>query len=126
MNAPYSYLLVFLGAGLGGALRHAFNGLAARVVGSDFPTGTLVINVVGSLAIGLLAGYFAFKGESTQSMRLFLTTGLLGGFTTFSAFALETTHLLQRGQLGAALGYACGSVALSVAGVFVGLAVMKA
>lgn len=92
-------LIVFLGAGVGGALRHAVNLTAARLLGTGFAHGTLTVNVVGSLAIGLLAGFFALMGAAGQHSRLFLMTGILGGFTTFSAFSPVTALLYKRGQL---------------------------
>ncbi len=117
------YLLVFVGAGLGGALRHRVNLTCARWCGLEFPWGTLAINILGSTLMGLAAGWFAFKaGESwSQHARLFATTGILGGFTTFSAFSLDAVLLWERGDMGAAAGYVAGSVALSIAGLFLGL-----
>lgn len=116
-----AYLVVFVGAGLGGALRHGVNLLAARLWGTAFPYGTFAVNVAGCLAMGLLAGYFALKGEASQSWRLFLTTGVLGGFTTFSAFSLDAVLLWERGELASAAVYVLGSVALSLLGFFAGL-----
>lgn len=115
-----AYLVVFLGAGLGGALRHGVNLLAVRLFGQAF-YGTFLVNVLGCLALGLLAGYFTFKGDASQSWRLFLTTGVLGGFTTFSAFSMDTVLLWERGELSVAALYVVGSVALSLAGFFMGL-----
>ena len=109
------YLLVFLGAGIGGALRHGVNVGAARLFGFGFPFGTLIVNVAGSFLMGLFAGYFAFRPGIAQHMRLFLTTGILGGFTTFSAFSLDTALLYERGRIGLALVYVIGSVVLSIA-----------
>jgi CrcB protein len=120
-----NYLIVFLGAGIGGAFRHGINVLAAKWLGAGFPFGTLTINVLGSLLMGVLAGYFALKGEASQAWRLFLTTGILGGFTTFSTFSLETASLYERGAVGSAIGYVVASVAISLAAVFIGLAVMR-
>jgi CrcB protein len=122
-----SAVLVFLGAGLGGALRHGVNLLALRVLGSGFPWGTFAVNVVGSLAMGLIAGWLAFRaGEAwSQPLRLFLTTGVLGGFTTFSAFSLDVALLWERGEAGLAAVYVAGSVVLSVAGLFAGLAIVR-
>ena len=77
------YFIVFVGAGLGGALRHGVNVGAARLLGYEFPFGTLIVNIVGSFLMGLLAGYFAFRPGIAQHMRLFLTTGILGGFRPF-------------------------------------------
>jgi CrcB protein len=119
------YLIVFLGAGLGGALRHAINRVAL-VRGSTIPWHTFVVNVTGSLAIGLLAGWFAFRGESSQTLRLFLTTGILGGYTTFSAFSLDAALLWERGQVLNAALYVGGVVTLSILSVFLGLAAMRA
>ena len=121
-----AYLFVFLGAGLGGALRHGVNLLAAKLVGTSFPYGTLMVNVIGSLAMGLLAGYFAFRGGASQHWRLFLTTGVLGGFTTFSTFSLEVGLMSERGQFVWAAFYIVVSVAVSVAALFIGLYVMRA
>ncbi len=116
-----NYLIVFLGAGVGGAGRHGVNVLAARLFGTGFPLGTLAVNVVGCMAMGLLAGYFAFRGHLPQEVRLLLTTGVLGGFTTFSAFALDSAVLWERGHVGAALLYVLASVVLSLAAVAAGL-----
>src|SRR3954467_5066648 len=105
------YLIVFLGAGFGGALRHGVNVGAARLFGFGFPYGTLIVNIAGSFAMGLLAGYFAFRPGIGQHVRLFLTTGILGGFTTFSAFSLDAAVLAERHAYGAAAAYMVGSVA---------------
>ena len=120
-----NYLIVFLGAGIGGAMRHAINQAAARLFLSGLPYGTLFINIVGSLAIGMVAGYFALRGQAPQSLRLFLTTGIIGGFTTFSAFSLEVALLHQRGETLLALGYAVASVVLSVGALFAGMWLMR-
>jgi fluoride exporter len=117
----FGYLLVFVGAGIGGALRHGVNLSTARTFGTGFPYGTLTVNVVGSLVMGVLAGYFAFRGEAAQAWRLFLTTGILGGFTTFSSFSLDTALLYERGELGLTLLYVAVSFACSVGALFAGL-----
>ena len=119
------YLIVFLGAGIGGALRHGVNVAAARLFGYGFPFGTLIVNIAGSFLMGLLAGYFAFRPGINQHMRLFLTTGVLGGFTTFSAFSLDTVLLLERHAFGLAAGYVVGSVAASLSALFFGLAIFR-
>src|SRR4029078_3075996 len=103
------YLIVFFGAGLGGTLRHGVNVAAARLFGYGFPLGTLIVNIAGSFAIGLLAGYFADRPHLCQHARLFLTTGVLGGFTTFSAFSLDAALLMERHAYGLAAGYAVRS-----------------
>ena len=119
------YLIVFLGGGLGAALRHGVNLGAARLLGTGFPFGTLTVNVVGSLAMGLIAAWLAFRGDASQHWRLFFTTGLLGGFTTFSAFSLDVALLYERGALGLAALYVVLSFAMSILGLFAGLAIVR-
>jgi CrcB protein len=119
------YFLVFFGGGLGAMLRHFVNLACARSLGTAFPYGTFIINVTGSTVMGLIAGYLAFKGEASQPWRLFIMTGILGGYTTFSAFSLDAALLYQRGELGLAALYVVGSVALSIAGLFAGLALVR-
>lgn len=120
-------LLVFIGAGIGGVLRHLINLASARVLGADFPWGTLIINVTGSAVMGVIAGWLAFKAGAnwTQQARLFVMTGVLGGYTTFSAFSLDAMLLWERGAAGAALAYVLASVALSILGLFGGLQIMR-
>jgi fluoride exporter len=122
-----AYLLVFLGAGIGGALRHGVTVACARWGGIGFPWGTLTVNVVGSLLMGCLAGWLAIRapGDAGHPARLFLATGILGGFTTFSAFSLDAVVLWQRGESALALAYVMGSVVLSIAGLLAGLAAMR-
>jgi len=119
------YLVVFLGGGIGAALRHGINLAVARLLGTAFPYGTLMINISGSFIMGLVAAYFAFKGDASQHWRLFLTTGILGGYTTFSAFSLDAALLYERGEIGLAALYVIASVALSIAGLFAGLALVR-
>jgi CrcB protein len=119
------YLIVFIGAGVGGALRHGVNVAAVRWFGYGFPFGTLIVNVAGSFIMGLLAGYFAFRPGISQHMRLFLTTGILGGFTTFSAFSLDAALLVERHSYRMALGYMVGTVAASLSALFFGLALFR-
>ncbi|TIP22964.1 MAG: fluoride efflux transporter CrcB [Mesorhizobium sp.] len=125
MQQYFSYILVFMGAGFGGALRHGVNVAALRLFGATFPFGTLIVNVAGSLAMGLLAGWFALKGDTGQAWRLFLTTGILGGFTTFSTFSLDVALLYERGEVGMAGAYGLASVAISVAALFAGLYLVR-
>ncbi len=120
-----TYLIVFIGGGLGAALRHGVNVAMARLVGTAFPYATLFENVTGSLAMGLLAAYFAFRGDASQHWRLFFTTGILGGYTTFSAFSLDAVLLYERGELSLAALYVLASVLLSIAGLFAGLALVR-
>lgn len=120
-----SYLLVFVGGGLGATLRHFINVFCARCLGTGFPWGTFIINVSGSTVMGLIAGYLAFKGEASQAWRLFLMTGVLGGYTTFSAYSLDAALLYERGELMLAALYVVGSVVLSIIGLFAGLALVR-
>ncbi len=120
------YLIVFVGGGIGAALRHGVNIASLRLFGPGFPWGTLTVNVVGSLVMGLLAAWFAFRGDSTEPWRLFLATGILGGFTTFSAFSLDVALLMERQQLALAGGYIAASVLGSVGALFLGLWLSRA
>ena len=127
MNAAPGYLLVFLGGGLGAAARHGVNRAALAMLGPAFPWGTLVVNVLGSLAMGLLIGALAaVPGGTSQHLRLFLATGILGGFTTFSAFSLDALTLYERGQLGPALLYVGGSVTISLLAIAAGFFASRA
>ncbi|WP_343345085.1 fluoride efflux transporter CrcB [Sphingomicrobium sp. XHP0239] len=110
-------LAVFLGGGLGALLRYGIGRWTLAWFGAGFPVGTLAVNIVGSLAIGLAIG--ALDGIG-QEARLFFVTGLLGGFTTFSAFSLDTLTLWQRGDTGAAMAYVAASVLLSLAACALG------
>jgi CrcB protein len=122
----FTTLLVFLGAGIGGSLRHGVNLACGRWCGTDFPVATLVINIAGCFCMGLIAGWFAFRsGGGQQPLRLFLTTGILGGFTTFSAFSLDTALLWERGQSASAALYVFASIILSIAACFGGLALIR-
>ena len=119
------YLIVALGSAVGGALRHGVNVGAARLLGTGWPYGTFAVNVVGSFAIGVIAGYFALKGNASQAWLLFLTTGVLGGFTTFSAFSLDVALLYERGRLDLLALFLVGSVVLSVGALFLALAIVR-
>jgi len=116
-------LIVFLGGGLGAALRYLINQAMVRLVDIEFPLGIMAINISGSVIMGFAAGYFTFKAgeEWLQSARLFVTTGILGGYTTFSAFSLDAMLLYERGEILTALFYVVGSVVLSILGLAAGL-----
>jgi fluoride exporter len=121
MSSPTFFsasLLVALGGGVGAWLRF----VAGRIGGtSAFPWATLSVNVLGSLAMGLLAGWLARHGQGGEQWRLLLGVGLLGGFTTFSAFSLELAEMIQRGSLALAASYALVSVLAGIGGLFLGL-----
>jgi fluoride exporter len=121
----YAFMAVFLGGGLGSAARHGINLIAAQSSVSRYPVGTFLINVLGSLLIGLLVELFALRLQLPANLRLFLITGILGGFTTFSTFSLEVGLLHQRGQTGAAVVYALASVVCGVAAMFAGMHVTR-
>ena len=121
------FLLVALGGALGSMARYGVGVAVGRLSpGAAWPWGTLTVNVVGGLAMGLLAGWLSFRGGAGQNgVRIFATVGLLGGFTTFSAFSLETALMIERRQFALAGGYVAASVALSVLALFIGLMVAR-
>jgi len=125
-----SSLLVFLGGGTGAFLRHMVGRTWLKAIGAEaataFPWATLTANVVGSFAMGLLVGWLARHGHGGETWRLLLGVGLLGGFTTFSSFSLEFALLVERGNLGLAAAYVAVSLAAGFAGLFFGLAIMRA
>jgi fluoride exporter len=114
------WLLVFVGGGLGAIARHGVNRAGLTLLGPGFPWWTLAVNVLGSFLIGLLAGMFGAM-ETGHNARLFLTTGFLGGFTTFSAFSLDALTLWERGELLQAGLYVAASVFLSLLAAALGL-----
>lgn len=114
-------LIVLIGSGLGGALRHLCNVFVTSVTGTSFPWGILAINVVGSSLMGMVVGWWALNGSASQELRLFLTTGIIGGFTTFSTFSLDTVLLVERGNAGLAATYVAASVVLSLLGLLLGM-----
>ena len=120
-----SYLVVFIGAGVGGSIRHGMNIWVARFLGTNFPYHTFIINIVGSLAMGLVAGWFAERGGAAGHTRLFLATGILGGFTTFSAFSLDAVLLWERQERLLTALYVGGSVVGAIAGLALGLWTMR-
>jgi fluoride exporter len=121
-----AYLLVGAGGAIGAMARFGYASLAGRLWPANFPHTTLAINIVGSLVMGLFIGLLARTLPDWQNeLRLFVAVGVLGGFTTFSAFSLDAITLLERGQLGAAAGYALLSVLLSVGALYLGLLAMR-
>ena len=120
-----NYVLVFLGGGLGAALRYALNIGVPRVLGGASPWHTFIINVSGCFMMGIITAWLALRPGMAPEWRLFLTTGILGGFTTFSAFSLDFVQVFERGDAGQAVGYAAASVMLSIMACFAGLALMR-
>ena len=120
-------LLVFCGGGVGSVARYLVNLNITRMLGWTFPFGVMFINISGSFLMGLVAGYFLGRTDAlSQDMRLLLATGILGGYTTFSAYSLDAANLMQRGEVGLAGTYIAGSVVLSISGLFCGLWAMRA
>lgn len=120
-------LLVFLGSGLGGLMRYGVTLWAASSLGTGFPFGTLIVNATGGLVMGAVAGYLAMHASLpwAHDVRLLLATGILGGFTTFSAFSLDAVHLFEQGAAALAALYVVASVVLAIGGVVAGLALVR-
>ena len=113
-------VIVFLGGGIGAALRYWMTGSVYRVLGTTFPYGTLLVNVLGSVLIGFCMGFFEERFVVQPALRLFLTIGVLGGFTTFSTFSYETIALLQEGSWWFGTLNILGSVLTCLAGCWIG------
>ncbi len=118
-------LAVALGGALGSVMRYGVNIGSVKLLGAGFPWGTLFVNIAGSLAIGVLTEIFAQLWQPSPEIRVFLVTGLLGGFTTFLAFSLDAANLWQGGATAQALTYTFASVVLSIAALFVGLSAVR-
>lgn len=118
----WTLVWVSIGSAIGGAARYLGSGLVARLVGETFPWGTLAVNVVGSFLIGIIATLVAPEGRLLlgPAARQFIMLGVLGGFTTFSSFSLQTLNLMQEGEWLHAAGYVLGSVVLCLVGVWLG------
>jgi fluoride exporter len=116
----FNLLLIVIGGGIGSGVRHLTNMGALRLVGPNYPWGTMVINIVGSFAMGLFIAILVRRGGSNE-VRLFVATGILGGFTTFSAFSLDFATLWDRGATVSAFGYALASVIGAIIALFLGL-----
>ena len=120
-NDMSPYFLVMAGGALGAGMRYQVSRWLP--MGTGWPWATFAVNVAGGLAMGLLAAWAMRTGHAGEGVRLLLGAGILGGFTTFSAFSLEMAMMIERGQLGMAMGYALASVVLALLAVFAGLAV---
>ena len=118
-------MLAVVGGAIGSGARHLVNMSFARLFGTHFPWATLTVNVVGSLMMGFLADMIMRRFGGSPEMRTFLATGILGGFTTFSAFSLDIATLMGRNDTGLAVAYVVGSVAISLAALYAGLALSR-
>ena len=121
-----SIFAVAVGGAIGAAGRHVFNQQMARLFGLNFPWGTFGVNILGSFVMGLVIGFFALKYDPSPEIRSFITTGILGGFTTFSAFSLDAANMIERGDPGLAALYVAGSVAGAIGALFIGLWIARA
>ncbi|MEO4040704.1 fluoride efflux transporter CrcB [Hoeflea sp. CAU 1731] len=121
----YHFLIVALGGAVGASLRHLTSLLTLRWFGPGFPWGTLTVNIVGSFLIGVFIELLVRKFDSSQELRLLVATGIMGGFTTFSAFSLDVVVMWERGATLTAAGYVLASVALSILALFAGLALVR-
>ena len=119
------FLLVALGGAIGAGFRHLVNVAALKILGAGFPWATLTVNLVGSFAMGVFIEVLTRRVGSSNELRLFVATGILGGFTTFSAFSLDAALLWERGEAGLAALYVGASVVLSLLAVAVGLALTR-
>jgi fluoride exporter len=117
----YNLLLVAVGGAIGASIRHLANNAALRMVGPNFPWATMAINIVGSFVMGVFIELLARRFNGSPEIRLFVATGILGGFTTFSAFSLDFAVLWQRGDVAPAIGYVLASVIGSLLAIFLGL-----
>ena len=120
-----SVLLVAIGGALGSVCRYLVGIGAGRLFGPDFPYGTMIVNVVGSFAMGLFIELLALRFDGSANLRLLVAVGVLGGFTTLSSFSLDTVMLFERGATVAAVVYAAGSIALSLAALVAGLQIIR-
>jgi CrcB protein len=119
-------VLVALGGALGASARYLTGIAVLRALGPNFPWATLIVNVAGSFAMGLLIAILARRSAGDEALRIFVATGFLGGFTTFSAFSLDAVALYERGDVGSAAAYVLASVVLSIAALFAGLWLLRA
>lgn len=119
-------LLVMLGGALGAAARHLTGRATLAWFGPNYPWGTLAVNLIGGLLMGALAGTLAARGQGGEPWRLFLGVGVLGGFTTFSAFSLDLMNMLQRGDWGMGITYALASVLGALLALAAGLSIARA
>jgi CrcB protein len=123
---PLNILLVAVGGAFGSVMRYLTGVWAGRLIGLRFPYGTLTVNVLGGLLMGILIGTLAMRGgENQERWRIFIGIGILGGYTTFSSFSLEMARMIEAKAWVQAFGYSLGSVVVCVSMVFVGMLLMR-
>ena len=120
------FVWVALGGAIGSSARYGVNILAPRLLGESFPWATFLVNILGCFVMGAITAFLRTKMPDDETLRLFLTTGLMGGFTTFSAFSLDFFNLMQRGQMPLAILYALASGIVSIVAVFIGFRLLAA
>jgi CrcB protein len=125
MNVQF-IVAVAIGGAIGSVARYLVGIGSGKLFGTDFPWGTLIINVTGSFLIGAFVGLFAARWDLSQAMRVFLTVGICGGYTTFSTFSLDACYLIERGQMLASFAYMVASVILSVGALIAALRLVRA
>lgn len=120
-----NFLMVGLGGGLGAMSRYGSGLALTRMLGASFPYGTLFVNVLGSLLMGLFMGFIVERSIASELPRLLLATGFLGGFTTFSAFSLDAVTLFERGEIGLSATYIVASLVVSILALMIGLMIAR-
>ncbi|MGV6800729.1 MAG: fluoride efflux transporter CrcB [bacterium] len=126
MQSAMLWVFIGLGGAVGAMLRYGVGIMAIRLLGHGFPYATLIVNITGSFLMGVFISWLAIRTQTSETLRLFFATGLLGAFTTFSTFSLDFVTLLERKQLLAASGYMTASVAVSIIGLLIGLSLGRA
>lgn len=124
--SPHMILAVALGGAIGSVARYLVGIASGKLFGMNFPWGTLIINITGSFLIGAFIGLFATRWDLPQTVRVFLTVGFCGGYTTFSTFSLDAFYLIERGELAASTVYMIASVVLSVAALVAAIHLVRA
>lgn len=123
-----SILYIAIGGALGSVVRYLMQSFIGHYAGDGFPLGTLLVNISGSMLMGIFIGWLVIRGTfaNAQDLRLFVAVGILGGYTTFSSFSLDAITLLEQGRWGAMSAYILSSVLFSLAGLMLGLRLMRA
>ncbi|MEM6781981.1 MAG: fluoride efflux transporter CrcB [Pseudomonadota bacterium] len=118
-------LAIAAGGAIGAIMRYAVYGASFSVFGGGFPIGTMIVNILGSFAMGILVALFETYWQPSQEVRLLLMTGVLGAFTTFSNFSMDAVLMFEKGDVVQPVVYVAGSVFLSIGGLFAGLMLVR-